>query len=236
MDKKVEPLKQSKELVQAIKVAQSIIDKTENIERLLEHLKDDCNSDEDENSNKRMIRKDTSFAEQSEDIQIEPKMMDKETLPIIKRVNSVNLKHRSSTFFKFEEEPKDPLILQLEKNLIDLGDKLESFEFTFKEDAILFQSILDTTQELDNSKVYNSNIGKYLKNLLFIAESKCKESSDFERIYHILDSGINKLRKKLMNGFFNYKKLSTNTRSFLRRKLIEEQNRSKVQEKTKKEK
>lgn len=60
---------------------------------------------------------------------------------------------------------------------------------------------------MDNCKIFESNLGKFLKDMLMIVEKKIKEDVHYERIYNILNVGIGKIRKKLIEGFFSFGKI-----------------------------
>lgn len=50
-------------------------------------------------------------------------------------------------------------------------------------------------------------MGKFLKEIMSIVEERIKEDVHFERIFNILKIGINKIRKKLVEGFFSFSKI-----------------------------
>lgn len=110
--------------------------------------------------------------------------------------------------------------------------------------GILFQSIFETILGLDSYKIYDSNLGRFFKQLMTFVESKIEEDVHYERIYTILEMGVQKIRKKLIEEFFSYGRLKVEKSCIAKRnkkinKIKKEINNSKskiAERKTKKEK
>ena len=90
----------------------------------------------------------------------------------------------------------------LENRLKILCMNFSNFDFSCKNDISKFEKIIEEILEKEIFFIYNSKIGKYL-NLLFIkAEKIFFENSDFDKIFSILKLGKEKLKNKILTGFY----------------------------------
>lgn len=77
-----------------------------------------------------------------------------------------------------------------------------TYDLTSKEDINKFEEIINEILNMDIISIYNSNIGKYLNLLFYKVQIIFKENSDFDKIFSILKSSIEKLKIKILTGFY----------------------------------
>lgn len=98
---------------------------------------------------------------------------------------------------------KDQLISHVENNVQELCETMKQSPLSISECSILFQSIIDTILSLDCSKIYESNLGKHLKELSNTVDDRRPTGVQYEKVYQMVTQGIEKIRRKLMDGFFS---------------------------------
>lgn len=95
----------------------------------------------------------------------------------------------------------------MENNVQELCETIKKTPLSIQECTILFHSIFDTILSLDCGKIYESNLGKHLKELCNAVDDRRATSVQYEKIYQIVTQGVEKIRKKLVEGFFSYKNI-----------------------------
>lgn len=56
--------------------------------------------------------------------------------------------------------------------------------------------------EMQPADIYYSEVGKNLFEIKELLQQKVKENSHYERLINLIEVGLEKIKKKLMNGFF----------------------------------
>lgn len=119
-----------------------------------------------------------------------------------------------------KSQEANPLITEIENNLLDIHQAMGQQDVTFQEFGILFQSIFDNILNIEAVKIFESNIGKILQGILIELDQKRSDDVHFQRLYYLLNMGIGKIRKKLLDGFFSFKKELKAENEFPRMKKI----------------
>lgn len=213
------PFKPGKKLLKSIKIAKSIINGNSSIEKELKkaHIifEDDkkfldCDLKTEIETNVFEIRK-IDVNRENKRLSDKEETGDennfKSSKKKKKKKKEISRKKISFQFPLFSEK-KEIKIVNIENIEIEFGKLIEKiilgdlkFFFDYK-----FEKLFNSILKMDNKILFNSKIGKYVNCLFDFCQKKLNEDKNFEKIYNILKLEIEKIRNKLISGFFKVKK------------------------------